>query len=356
MRRQTASPRTLGRSRPLWALTVLLLLAALACSLPSGKAATPVAAISPAVPAAPIVITASEAPQNSGGNPTPAPGSGGMSTPDEQAAAAPSGDATPTAFILPTPLSAFTESPPLAGTANLPSADILFSADCSALPSRQAECDAYVNRTRALAYPNLRDLTGISLANCFPKITYTITPGEKLEGDMFAGYSNYDKINYGEYGSLDGGPGNEPYDVHELIHSFDLCSGAYSGSGHLLMGMMMNAVYGRLGVTNPPYFQRQSDVLQDYQNRVAESPAPVFSDIYSICEGLVQDRAILAYFNYGDPAVRRIYQSAIARKPQSQLNPVFANVFGGDAPSMLAIVEALQKEFGAPMNVPACGF
>lgn len=338
------------------ALLILPVLAVtLACNLPLvSMEATPQVVTATQV-IAPAVIPASEASPVSSGNPTPAPGGGVMPTPSNQTMTGSGGNATPVPFIRPTLLAPFTESPPLAGVMNLPPADILFVADCSALPSRQPECDAYVSQTRALAYPNLRDLTGVSLANCFPKITYTIVPGDAVEG-RFVGYSNYDQIRFGERGSLDWGPGDKPYDVHELVHSFDSCSGAYSGRGHLLMGMITNAVYGRLGVMELPYFSQQSDVLDDYQNRIAESQSPQFSDIYSICEGLVGDRATLAYFQYGDSAVRRIYQSAIARQPQTQPNPIFANIFGNDAISMLAIVEALEKEFGAPMNVPACGF
>jgi hypothetical protein len=334
-------------------------LTVLACNLPLVSVeATPQVVTATQVsvqPAAPAVIPASEAPSVSSGNPTPAPGGGVMPTPSNQTMTGSGGNATPMPFTRPTLLAPFTESPPLAGVTNLPPADILFVADCSALPNRQPECDAYVNQTRELAYRNLRDLTGISLANCFPKITYTIVPGDVAEG-RFVGYSNYDQIRFGENGSLDWGPGNKPYDVHELVHSFDSCSGAYSGGGHLLMGMMVNAVYERLGVMEMPYFFQLSDVLSDYQSRITESQSPQFSDIYSICEGLVGDRAILAYFQFGDPAVRKIYQSAIARQPRSQPNPIFANIFGNDTISMLAIVEALEEEFGTPMNVPACGF
>lgn len=347
MQSNRASSRTRNRIR-LSQFFGLLVFIVTACNLPAPQAGPTAQVVSSSAP--PVVeepLDAGNAP-GQGFTPTPLPAGNGA----DGGGYSGSGP-TPAPWTRPTLIVPFTEPPPLAGTGNLPPPDIAVTIDCSALPARQAECDAYARRTREMAYPNLRDLAGVSLANCFTPLRYIIVPGDVAESGH-VGVSNYDQITFGETPSLDWGPGNTPYDVHEMVHSFDACSGAFSGSGHLLMGMLLNAVYARLGIYEMPYARQQPDVIEDYQNLVAQSPTT--SNLSGVCEAIIADRANLAHFAYGDAAARRIYRSAIARTPQKQPNAVLSGIFGANTTSYLAVIEALEKEFGEPMNVPACGF
>lgn len=282
-------------------------------------------------------------------NPTPKAGIPDTSAPDTNSPV--TSIATPTMFSQAPLVAGAIEPVPFMGGVDLPPTDLPFYIDCSALnPSRQGDCDAYLTATRDIAYPNLRDITGIALSNCYEAITFTIIPGNEIR-DGAVGLGLKDQITYAEAYSIEI---DQAYDVHELIHSTSACSGAFDF--HVFHGAIQNAVYARFGVRKLPYFRDEVTILDEYQSLVDEASSPLATDLYGICTGILGDRVNLAYFYYGEESVRRLYHSTISPEPTSSPSEQMLRIFGEyDAVPLQALVEALELEFGAPIGVPACG-
>jgi hypothetical protein len=179
--------------------------------------------------------------------------------------------ATNTAQISPT---ASTIPPSATPAPTLPPVDIEFQIDCSSIDvGKLAVCDSYLNTTRDLAYPQLRRLTGISLADCYSVVDYTIRPASENIG----GFTGENHITYSETYSVD----SQPYDVHELFHAFSYCSGALDA--HIFHGAMVNAVFFALDDPEYSQYPTEADTNDEFQRIVTGIPALAESKRFDLC-------------------------------------------------------------------------
>jgi len=237
-------------------------------------------------------------------------------------------------------------------TVTYPPSDLPFTIDCSALPaSRQADCDSFLAVTRDVVYPIERELTGASLSQCYKEIRYVILPTDPRPGA--GGISAGDVITYNQLYSIDL---PHRYDVHEILHSISTCVRALDA--HIFHGMIQNAVYDRLGVHDPGFFEaRSSENLNAIENLENEAKTAGGSELSSLCLGILQRKITIAYFDLGEGAILPLYRSTIA--PLAALTPPDARqveIWGGYAPQVDALLEKLLQDYKYPLDLPSCGF
>jgi hypothetical protein len=184
-------------------------------------------------------------------------------------------------------------------TPTLPPSDLPFTIDCSALPgSRLADCATFLAATRDIVYPIERELTGASLAKCYKELHYTILPTDP--GPHAGGYSAGARITYNQKYSIDL---VHRYDVHEILHSISGCAKALDI--HAFHGMIMNAVYDRLGVHAAGYFESRSASnlnagLEDLQTKAKTAGG---AELANLCIGILSRKMTIAYFDLGAGAI-----------------------------------------------------
>jgi hypothetical protein len=254
----------------------------------------------------------------------------------------------PPAEVLPT---ATTE--PTASPTSLPS-DITFSIDCSALdPSRKADCDVFIAKTRDIVYPVLREITGVSLGSCYSNLHYVILPGNPSAGA--GGVSQGSTIQYDQKYSIDLIP---PMDVHEIFHSFSTCNKALDQ--HIFHIMVLNAVYDTLGIHTQGYFVSRDaeDLNQNLDFLLGKIGTADKSELIGICRGIINRKMGIAYFDLGKGAIATLYKSTI--DPVKLGNPpskILISIWGSkDAEKVQALLESLQRNYKYSLNVPACGY
>jgi|GEM_PF-5239145 len=247
-----------------------------------------------------------------------------------------------------------TRTPTILPTATVthPPSDLPFTIDCSALPaSRQADCDSFLAATRDIVYPIERELTGASLSQCYKEIRYIILPTDPRPGA--GGISSGDVITYNQSYSIDL---THRYDAHEILHSISTCARALDA--HIFHGMILNAVYDRLGVHEPGYFEaRSSENLGAVANLENDAKTAGGAELSNLCLGILQRKITIAYFDLGESAILPLYRSTIA--PLNNLTPPDARqveIWGGYAPQVDALLEKLIQEFKYPLDLPSCGF
>jgi hypothetical protein len=233
---------------------------------------------------------------------------------------------------------------------SLPPIDVDFTVDCSAVdPARQPDCDDFIHQTATLVYPRLVQLTGISLANCFKEITYTILPDDRSQ--LAGGYTTGNQITYQAAYSIDS---NIPYDVHELIHSFAWCSTAFDA--HIFHGALMNAVYFDLGAPQFSQYPSEAGVREEF-DRVLAALAPLpAAERFDLCTGAFADLVSIVHFQRGDEALTRLYQSTIA-PPEIDPPPsdfTYA-IWNGWVETAQSLYVAIVAELG-PTDLSLCGF
>jgi hypothetical protein len=241
-----------------------------------------------------------------------------------------------------------TPSPTIA----LPPSDLPFTIDCSALPaSRGADCDAFLATTRDVVYPIERELTGVSLSTCFKQIHYVILPTDP--GSEAGGLSFGDTIQLNKAYSIDL---SHPYDVHELLHSISTCANALDN--HVFHGMIMNAVYDRLGVHDAGFFEDRSsaDLNVALTNLLSQAKKASGAELTGLCIGILPRKMTLAYFDLGASAITSLYRSTILPvKNDTPPSAELTQVWGGYAPQFEALRETLQRDFTYALDVPECG-
>ncbi len=246
-----------------------------------------------------------------------------------------------------------TPTTPPTATVTYPPSDLPFTIDCSALPaSRQADCDSFLAVTRDVVYPIERKLTGASLSQCYKEIRYIILPADPRPGA--GGISAGDIITYNQRYSIDL---DYRYDTHEILHSISSCAGALDI--HVFHGMIMNAVYERLGVHAPGYYEARSSenlnaAVEGLEKEAREASG---ADLTNLCIGLLQRKITIAYFDLGEGAIMMLYRSTIA--PSAGLTPPDARqveIWGGYAPQVDALMETLERQFKYRVDLPSCGY
>lgn len=232
-------------------------------------------------------------------------------------------------------------------------ADIPFNIDCSALPeNRKADCDTYITDTRDIVYPVLQDITGTTLASCYQSLTYIILP--EAPGDGAGGLCYGDTIKFDQKYSIDL---DRRYDVHEIIHSFNLCNKALDS--HVLHGMVTDAVYDRIGVTDTRYYIEETDqnITTNLDMLIEQSKTATGPELVDICRGILQRKMTRAYFDLGPEAVQPLYQATI--KPVKNINPpsdLLFTMWNNQSPQVQALLETLQNQYNYTLNVPQCGY
>ena len=247
-----------------------------------------------------------------------------------------------------------TLEPTAAGTATntFPPSDVAFAIDCTALPAqRLADCESFLAVTRDVVYPIERELTGASLSQCWKEFRYVILPDDPRPGA--GGISAGDVITYNQLYSIDL---RYPYDTHEILHSLSTCAGALDL--HAFHGMVMNAVYERLGVYAPGYYENASAenltvILEDQLQKVKTVGG---AERNATCVGILMRKVTLAYFDLGEGAIRPLYRSTI--EPLQNLTPPTAlqtEIWGSLAPRIDALMEKFMQEYKYDLGVPECG-
>jgi hypothetical protein len=269
------------------------------------------------------------------------------------ACAQPAQPTDPGAIDIPTEASIVSEekvegTPAQQSEEDLPPVDVSFEVDCSAIdPSRQPDCDSFISQTANIAYRHLRRLTGVTLANCYKVVTYTIIPHDP--GQLAGGYTTANAITYMEAYSVDS---VIPYDVHELIHSFSWCTGSLDF--HIFHGALMNAVFFNLGVPQFSQYPTETGTREEL-DRIREALQPVaLEDRFDLCTGVLADLITITHFQFGDEILTRMYQSTINAAPLSPPSETANVAFRATAPQAQAIIEIIEAAMG-PVDVPECG-
>lgn len=261
--------------------------------------------------------------------------------------------------ILPTIMDIPTEIPATATTAptatmmptTIPS-DITFSIDCSDVDeTRKGDCDTYITRTRDMAYPVLRQITGASLGACYTDLHYVILSKDPAEGA--GGLSGGDTITYNQKYSLDL---VTQMDVHEVLHSISTCNKALDL--HVFHIMIQNAAYETMGIKKAGYYvSRDAGDLNENLEFLLESlKTAKSSEVRGLCTGILYRKMGIAYFDLGKEAIPTLYQSTFA--PVELENPpseILKTVWGSQADQVQALLETLQREYQYKLDVPTCG-
>jgi hypothetical protein len=292
-----------------------------------------------------LITLACNAPRQSPAAPAPVEST---QTPPPPATSAPTKAIVPTeTAIPPTP----TLEPTLTSTTVPP--DLPFTIDCSALPaSRQADCDAFITATRDQVYPIYRELTGVSLSKCYKSINYVIL--SKDPGAGAGGLSGGDTITYNQKYSIDL---RHRYDVHEILHSINMCTKALDN--HVLHGLVMNYVYDQLGVHDAGYFTNKTsdDMTVNLDFQLGKVKTASGKELKDHCRGILMRKTTKAYFELGKESVQRLYQSTIKPlKIATQPNAKLVSVWGASAEQVEALLETFEQDFQYSIDVPECGY
>jgi hypothetical protein len=277
---------------------------------------------------------------------------GSMATPAPTPTVAPTAGPTPapTAWPTTTPARTPTIAPTLAN--NPAPSDLPFTIDCSALPSaRHGDCEAYLVATRDRVYPILREMTGVSLSQCYRSIRYVILPTDPASG--VGGTSSGDTITYSARYSIDLA---QRFDVHELLHSAGSCAGALDL--HLFHGFFLNAAYDLLGAHDAGWFTDKgiADFRRQLERSIAASATAAGADLASLCRGILADQLALVYLDVGVNSFRPLFRSTIPPlKLLAEPSATMTAVWGKYARQVVALNETLRNELNYPLDVPSCG-
>ncbi len=242
-------------------------------------------------------------------------------------------------------------SPTVAPTPTLLPSDLPFTIDCNALDAaRAADCETYVSATRDKVYPILREVTGVSLSTCYEEIHYTITVDDPAVD--VGGFADGANITFSQTYSVDL---PEKYDVHELLHSASQCSGALDQ--HVFHGSVMNYVYAKIGVLAPGYFAPRADAVELNDSLLEVIKTSSGSVLADQCRAILGNQMTIAYFDLDESAVAPLYRVTINPQPAAPPNGILVSTWGSeDAAKVQALLEALERDFKYPFDVPACGY
>jgi len=231
---------------------------------------------------------------------------------------------------------------------DLSKADLPFFIDCKQLdPARQAACKSFIATTRDEIYPILREITGTSLSSCYKAVYYKILPGPPSA--RAGGISSGNQITYDQRYSVDLEP---PHDSHELLHTISQCNGALDN--HVFHGAIPNAVYARMGlklrIDKGWAFKENNSLLIKIETSSG-------SDLGEKCRSVLGNQVTVLYFDLGEQAIQRLYQSTISPHPVSQPNKQLVSFWGATrANQVQALLETLRQEYQYKFSVPACGY
>lgn len=145
---------------------------------------------------------------------------------------------------------------------------VIFQIDCSHLSDGASKelCTPFIHNQACVVFPAYRKITGINLEETCKSIKFTIYeeanwPHPKGEG----GLALQCAIDYLSKYSLQAHPGSKigPYDVHELLHEYQIALGALPDA-HVLFSSSMAEALREIGETD--------DYQRSVKNMKAEAP------------------------------------------------------------------------------------
>lgn len=74
------------------------------------------------------------------------------------------------------------------------------------------------------------------------------------------------------------------------------------------------------------------------------------------CRAILSTQIDILYFDLGEQAIQRLYQSTISPHPVSQPNKQLVYVWDGLANQVQALLETLTREYKYKFSLPACGY
>ncbi|HEY6253358.1 MAG TPA: hypothetical protein VI685_25660 [Candidatus Angelobacter sp.] len=149
---------------------------------------------------------------------------------------------------------------------------VTFQIDCSHLSDASAKelCTSFIHNQACVVFPAYRKITGIHLEDTCKSIKFTIYedanwPHPKGEG----GLALQCAVDYLSKYSLQGHPRSTigPYDVHELLHEYQIALGALPDA-HVLFSSSMAEALREIGETDE--YQRSMKNMQEEAPRLKE--------------------------------------------------------------------------------------
>jgi hypothetical protein len=268
---------------------------------------------------------------------------------------APTSAPTASLTLPPTPARTTAPAPTIAPTLSVGTdpPDLPFTIDCSAMPSnRKADCDAYLATNRDRVYPILREMTGVSLSQCYKAIKYVILPTDPAPGA--GGTSSGDTITYNARNSIDY---EYPYDLHEILHAASDCSGALDL--HVFHGFFRNVGFDMMGAHEASWFygKLEGDFRNELAQAIADSATASGTALYETCRSALSIKIAFAYLDVGVGSFRPLYRSTIPPLTiLAEPNATMTAVWGKNARAVQAVNETLRFDLHYPLDAPACGF
>ncbi len=212
--------------------------------------------------------------------------------------------------------------------------DLPFVVDCSQLtPSQQSKCSSFLNYTRDVNYPLLREITGTNLSSCYKQITYQFISGNRGHGVA----SKSGNIQFSEDFLSTGG------DVHELFHVINYCNGALDL--HLFHEAAQEQIFLRIHVPKASSDSKLSSIrgsLDAARSAFAKNPQNSYYNRFvksGECAHLLVSLVSLYYHENNFNQTMGLYQelaeikdskvlSNSPLKPAVDLDPPLENDFG----------------------------
>jgi hypothetical protein len=239
--------------------------------------------------------------------------------------------------------------------------------DCSGIdPSRQPECELYLANTRDVVYPFYRQLTGVSLANCYDAVYYRIVPNEALTERQ--GESSDNHITYALRSTLDLNAA-PLYDSHEILHVIGFCNGALDQ--HVFHGALEAHI--DLTLTGARWQSPDRELIVNWLETKLipdldqlgvgteiATPGPnqgvMQTDLFNACNEIFNDLVTVLYYDAGIETIQQVYRDTINPAPGIVPSPTLTRIYGDNLGRQFqAVANALKQNPVFQINVPQCG-
>jgi hypothetical protein len=224
------------------------------------------------------------------------------------------------------------------GQAKLP---VTFKIDCSNVrePATKQLCAPFIRNQACKVFPAYRKITGINLETICPSITFTIYDADNWphgNGDA-GGLAGYCKVQYLAQYSIQMKSAIGPYDVHELLHEYQIVLGALP-TAHILFGSSMAEATREIGDA-----QGYADAIAKIKHDATtletafEKGTIQAADKCPLAETVMEETLYLEKSDTVYQFYRRLVRSKLAAQAdrEARFNRMFDAVSGGKAKSFL---------------------
>jgi hypothetical protein len=224
------------------------------------------------------------------------------------------------------------------GQAKLP---VTFKIDCSNVkdPASKQLCAPFIRNQACKVFPAYRKITGINLETICPSITFTIyDTGDWPHGNGDAGgLAGYCAVQYLAQYSVQMKSAIGPYDVHELLHEYQIVLGALPAQ-HILFGSSMAEATREIGDAQG-YAVAIARIKHDSTTLEAalEKGTIQAADKCPLAETVMEETLYLEKSDNVYQFYRRLVRSKVAAQAdrEARFNRMFDAVSGGKAKSFL---------------------